>query len=56
MASIDELIEIDGSMIKRIVAKAFFKQLGEWKTDGVPKAKLVAPEMFIKVLSIYLTM
>jgi hypothetical protein len=52
MASINEIIQIAGS-IDKIVAKAFLKHLGEWKKDGVPKAKLAAPEIIINnVLSI----
>lgn len=48
--SIDELKEIDIS-IKSAKAKAFLTQLREWKTDGVPRAKLEAREMPVKVLS-----
>ena len=45
--SFNELTELDGR-IRSLVAKAFFKQLMEWKNDGVPRAKL---EASIKVLS-----
>ena len=51
VASVEELMEIDEIRIKRIVAKAFFKQLGEWKEGGgVPRVKLEAPEKSTKVL------
>ena len=41
-------MEIDGS-IKSAKARAFLMQLEKWKTDGVPREKLEAREIIVKV-------